>query len=1077
MLNFIFGRACTGKSYTVIKKAARDSLNGQVVIIVPEQFTFETERALIKIKERRNDNITVLSFTRLFDEISNTVGKGSVPCISEFEKIIFTDKALRATAENLTVFSKYIGFPDFVKKLAALIKDFKFASATPDAIFSASEEIGGSCGAKLKDLSIVMSAYDALISDKFIDPSDFMTRLYETLRDFQYFKGKSVYFDAFTGFTEQQYKVIERIIEQSQDVTFSFATDDYKSEDINVFYNINSAIRKIKSIAASRGVKENEPLILDTFHYNNPNLKELECLMVGEKTEEAFNSDGIRLISCKNPREEAVATATLIKNEVRQNNYRYRDFIVVSRNMETYKNFIELQCKKNEVACFTDRSVRLIDTPLYVHISALFELVISFSEENIFKYLKSGLVDIPDEDVFTLEDYIYVWSIKGSDWANEWVMSPRGLETGEDGAEEQKKLAKINELREKVYNSIIDFRKRFSGTPTNMSKALFGFLEKQSIDKLLASLCDRFEEDGDRYSASILRQSWDVIIGIMDSIVRVFEDKEIKTEEYVSAFNLAAESIEISNVPQMLDEVTFGSADRIRPSKPKIAFILGANQDVFPNTKLTPGLLSEQDKKKLKNANINLNDDAIKSAVEEDYLVYSLLCCAVDKVYIMYSQGDMTGAKIEPSAFISRITNHFTSLKEEKFELSVKGDFIPQTPKVAFGDLSLIAQDNKPTVKASLEGIEPFDFGLSVINSARDEQNFSISPTTAKELFGKDIYISASKLDKYYSCKLKYFLDSGLKTGKVKKADLNVMHRGTITHYILESIINKYHKDIISLSQEELSKEVDFFIDEYFASIKGTEILLTPRFKFLLSRISQSVKDVVYHMAEDFRQNDFDPKYCEFSIGYKDDETKVVLPLEEGNVILTGKIDRVDTYKNFVRVVDYKTNSKQFDLPDVLVGLNLQMLVYLYAVVKKGNLTEDSKAAGILYMPAKSNLVKKPLAMNGLISSEEEVRDAMEKENEGKFVPKYKENSPSYADDELFELIFNKIESLMIDMAKGVKAGQFDADPMDGVNSDACKYCDYSNVCKRSDKQHKKVPKLTPYEVKEILKGGEYNGI
>lgn len=1073
MLNFIFGRACTGKSYTIIQNAARDSLNGQVVVIVPEQFTFETERALIKIKERRNDNITVLSFTRLFDEISNTVGKGSVPCISEFEKIIFTDKALRATVENLTVFSKYIGYPDFVKKLASLIKDFKFASATPDVISEASEEIGGSCGAKLKDLSIVMSAYDALISDKFIDPSDFMTRLYETLRDFQYFKGKSVYFDAFTGFTEQQYKVIQRVIEQAENVTFSFATDDYKSEDINVFYNINSAIRRIKSIAVSRGVKENEPLVLDSFHYNNPNLKALESLMVGEKIEETNNCEGIRLIACKNPREEAVATATLIKNEVRQNNYRYRDFIVVSRNMETYKNFIELECKKNEVACFTDKSVRLIDTPLYLHISALFELTASFSEENIFKYLKSGIANIPDDDIFTLEDYIYVWSIKGSDWANEWVMSPRGLETGEDSEEDKKKLAKINSFREKIYNQIIGFRKAFTGTPTHMSKALFSFLEKQSIAEQLTTLCDRLEEEGDRYSASIIRQSWDIIIGIMDSIVRVFEDKEIKMDEYISAFNLAAESVEISNVPQMLDEVTFGSADKIRPSKPKIAIILGANQDVFPNTKLTPGLLSENDKKKLKKANINLNDDAIKSAVEEDYLVYSLTCCAVDKVYIMYSQSDMTGSKMESSAFIGRITNHFKMLNEEKFEFSVQGDFIPQTPRVAFSDLSLISQDNKATVKASLDGIEPFSSGLGVINSAKDEQNFNISPTTAKELFGKDIYISASKLDRYYSCKLKYFLDSGLKTGKVKKADLNVMHRGTITHYILESIINKYHKDIIKLSQEELSKEVDFFIDEYFASIKGTEILLTPRFKFLLSRISQSVKDVVYHMAEDFKQNDFDPKYCEFSIGYKDDETKVILPLEEGNVILTGKIDRVDTYKNFIRVVDYKTNSKQFDLPDVLVGLNLQMLVYLYAVVKKGNLSENSKAAGILYMPAKSNIVKKPLAMNGLISSEEEVRDAMEKENGGKFVPKYKENSSSYVDEEMFELIFSKIESLMTDMAKGVKSGVFDADPMDGVNSDACKYCDFSNICKKSDKQHKKVPKLTPYEVKEILKGGE----
>ena len=185
MLQFILGRACTGKSYTVIKDAAKASLENSVVIIVPEQFTFETERALIKEEKANADNISVLSFTRLYDEISNKIGQGRMPCITEFEKIIFTDKALKSTKESLTVFSKYVGLPDFTKKLSTLIRDFKFAASSPELIVNAAEKIGGSCGAKLKDISLVMSAYDALINNKYIDPSDFLTRLYNILKDYK----------------------------------------------------------------------------------------------------------------------------------------------------------------------------------------------------------------------------------------------------------------------------------------------------------------------------------------------------------------------------------------------------------------------------------------------------------------------------------------------------------------------------------------------------------------------------------------------------------------------------------------------------------------------------------------------------------------------------------------------------------------------------------------------------------------------------------------------------------------------------------------------------------------------------
>ena len=267
MLGFVIGRACSGKSNYIVRKAAEASLSKKTIIIVPEQFTFETERAVLHIDNYNSENIEVLSFTKLYSVVAALSGFGQLPVMSDSERLLLTDAAFKSSAEQLRIFDKYVNYSDFSVKIADIIRDFKFAAAKSEDIMSAAEEIGGSCGAKLHDIAVIMSVYDALISDKFIDSSDYLTRLFSVLGDFHYFDGKEVFFDSFTGFTGQQMKIIERILEQADDVTFSFCTDDTSNTDLNVFYNINKTARKIKEIAKSRNVKIGETLHLKENFY------------------------------------------------------------------------------------------------------------------------------------------------------------------------------------------------------------------------------------------------------------------------------------------------------------------------------------------------------------------------------------------------------------------------------------------------------------------------------------------------------------------------------------------------------------------------------------------------------------------------------------------------------------------------------------------------------------------------------------------------------------------------------------------------------------------------------------------
>lgn len=1076
MIEFLLGRACTGKTFEIVKRAAAVSRESKTILIVPEQFTFETERAIVKMSEANQENISVYSFSRLFDAVLSYCGFGYANCITDFEKIIILKKAILSCSDELKVFSRYTKHKDFIKTLSETINDIKLSSYCSGDLNRVADEIGGVCGAKLHDISLVMSTYDAIISNKFIDTTDRLTKLYNLLADSDYFKDTVVLFDSFTGFTGQQYAIIERIIDKAKDVIFSFCTDIPSDNTLGVFYNINCSVNKICSIARSRGESNIVFTELSKNYYSNEAMSALEKFMSGREVKYLASDNNIRVLSCKNLREEAVAAANIIRREVAENEYRYKDFIVVSRDAETYKNHLMRQCEANDIACFMDKSEPLLSTPISLYVQYLLEIAKASTTENILKLLKLHLNEFSDNEISELENYTYIWDIKASDWNNRWELSVNGLQTEEDNQYDAERLNNINITREKIINMINKFKKSYVGAPKNRATAIYVHLTEQHIDKALSKLCDYFENDGNFAYSSLLKQAWDSVIGVLDSMVRALDECDITSDDFLDSYILAAEVALISNTPQMLDEVSFGSADRIRPSKPKIAIILGCNQGVFPKITGQGGILGNRDIEKLAKHGIVI-DDHIKGAVEENYLVYSMLCCAVDKVYLLYSSNSFNGDRLEHSSFVKQILDRFDDINIEQFSLASSGQFKPLTAKSAFKEIGSVDSSSFIDIIRSLESIELYSERLKKITNTTVSSDFIISGETAKRLFGSQISLSATKFETYHKCSLSYLLKNGFKIQKLRKSDLNVLQRGTIVHFVLEYIVNKYKSELSKLSKTQISAEVDLLIHQYIASVKGSEMIMSARFAFLLDKISASIKEIVYHISEEFAQSGFRPEFCELKIGKNGDIPQIEYTLSDGSVFcLEGKIDRVDVYKNFVRVVDYKTGKMTFTLSDTLVGLNMQMLLYLYAFIKNGNcLVENPRPAGILYMPAKNAKDKKSLKMNGLITDSEDIAYAMEKQNEGAYVPKYSETAPEYVDEELFSLIFNKLDELITDMGENIINGKFYANPTDGLETTACSYCDFAAICRSRKKEHNSVIKLSNDEIKKILKGGDHS--
>ena len=289
---------------------------------------------------------------------------------------------------------------------------------------------------------------------------------------------------------------------------------------------------------------------------------------------------------------------------------------------------------------------------------------------------------------------------------------------------------------------------------------------------------------------------------------------------------------------------------------------------------------------------------------------------------------------------------------------------------------------------------------------------------------------------------------------------------------MLENVIVRHGKELGGFDREKISNLVDCLIKEYLHGIGGFEDIVTKRINFVIGKISILLRDVVAHIARELSQSDFVPQFCELKIGGNDGVFPPEINLQNGaEMLIEGSIDRVDIWNGYVRIVDYKTGTKKFKLSDILVGLNLQMLIYLYSILKgKSNEFNQLIPAGVLYMPSTREKEDKKLTMNGIILDNECVASAMEKDNAGEYIPKLKYDKEgnvsekSYISGDAFQTIFKYIEKLIGDMGEDMLNGKADANPMD-TSVDACKYCDFYSVCCIEDMQHQKAEKLDNAEV------------
>ena len=1088
MLHFILGTAGTGKTSTVRNRIANEVKEGKsgMILLTPEQYTFESEKALLRaLGATAADKAEVLSFTKLIEYIGSNVNEFIGKRADTGIKAVAMKKALASIKDELTVYNKTKPSAEFILCLLEIITELKQSGIDSTLLKNSIKSSDNkNFFNKINDVAFIYSAYSSILAEKYLDSDDDLDRLNNALFGNRFFKGKTVYIDAFDGFTAQQYKIIEHIIKDSDDVYFSFCTDSMTDDKkgTGLFSNVKKEIHKIKQIADKFGVKTAPPEIFyDYPRFKNDAIRAVEHILRDESCEFDSANDTVTICKASTMYDEVDYTARNIKKLVRLNGYRYRDITVIVRDIESYRRLFDSAFNRYNIPCYLDKRADNIDLMLAAYVDNLLKAVaFGFSQDVIFSLLKSPLSFMDIEDVSELENYVYIWNIKPKDWYNEWTSNPDGT----DSVMNEEMLQKINLLRKNTVDFLYPINQAIEGEDTkNICSSIYNFLIKSNIPDKIKQYAEKLEADGNKFLADLQFKSWDLVIDLLDKIVTV-SSKYIKSDELIDTYELLLKCESIGTIPSRLDEVMIGDAYRIRPCEPKIVFILGANYREMPKPPSNKGILSITDRALLINSGVEINDRIESDAIKERYVIYSSVCSASERVYITYHSFDSSHNEVAPSDFVNTIAT--------RLNLTVHNEFESRMDKFESSDslIEYIAEnyDNLEIDfdKLNVDNIDNFKAMFERILNGISE---NISQNTVSKYKSGDLYLSPSRIETFSKCPFQYFCTYDMKAKKINKAEISSSHRGSLAHHVLENILKKYGSGVSELKENEIIAEIDFYVNEYISIYFVGFDTDEKRFLFTIERIKKLLVDVIKNIGSELAQSKFAPISFEEKIG-KDDEIKPLkIPVNDGNVMVIGTIDRVDIFekdgKAYIRVIDYKTGKKTFSLSDILYGLNMQMLLYLFSYIESKS-NDDLKPAGVLYMPVKYNDFvdsndgedKLSFAMNGLINIEDRIPEAMERDAEQKYVPyTYKKDgdykSGSLYSSEDFEDIKKKIISVVQSIATRMKQGDISRKPLYSDATVACKYCDYREVCLSADtnlvigKKHKNAMEIIRNEVRE----------
>jgi len=1108
-LRLIMGAAGSGKTERVMQELGRhvsdDPLGKPLWLLVPEQATFQAEQMLC---DRLGGimRIRVVSFQRLAYQVLNQVAGAALTPIDELGLTMLIRHILADKRQELGALARAARQSGFAGELASVMLQLKRQNITPallgETLAMHPERLPRATADKLRDVLTVYSALqDKQESHRLLDSEDNISWLAEHIEDFAEMRDSHIWLDGFSGFTPKEYLVVCKLIQMGQ-VTVSLALPSELSQarlpEEHLFYPIWETKRELLKDAARQGARVEPPLLLTEQRRfaDNATLIALEqYLRGGSLAKIDAASQALAVVAAANPRLEVEAAAREILRLCRDEGSRYRDICVVVRDLDLYESLFRTAFPDHGVPFFIDRRRTVFHHPLITLLTTLPSLItLDYPYESVARCLKCGLFNVPQEAVDILDNYLLATGRRGDTFlvAEEWTLG--SIPEGEAG-ERLKKV--LSDLRQQLRPHFVglDHALRAGKTVGDYTDALKIFLEKLAVEETLQRWAAESEKEQDAESYQVHSQIYTAVAEVLAQLEEVLGGTELPREEYAAVLETGLLTLRLGLIPPTMDQIVVVEAGRSRAPRVKAALVLGLNEGVFPARAAESGVFTEREKESLAKVGLDLGASARRKVYEEQFVLYTALTRASERLWLSYASADEKGSARLPSAELLQLISACPTLTVQQESLtipSLEDKLLSRIahPRVVMGLLGQQLRDAGAGRRISplwwdvynaLLTAKPWREEVGRLKQALFYKNEEPPLPRRRRLAGEVVLRSSvSRLERFRACPFAFFASFNLRLRERRVYRLAATDIGTFYHLALEKLHERIEQEKLSWSSltredcEKLGREIAGLLKP---SVMGNILASNKRYEFLGRKLEQVVKNSALALAEHARRGSFVPKAIELGFGHNGLLPALTILLADGSKMeLTGRIDRLDAASDgermYLRVIDFKSGGNELRLPEIYHGLRLQLLTYLEVALQnlKDLQAVDAAPAAALYFRVYDPFVKatgplppeeageRLLALyraEGMVVSDLKIVHLMDKDLSDRSViipvtvtgKDRLKDAPELWSEEQLRLMRKHLNKLLQESAEAILAGRIEISPARVGDRSACTYCEYRAVC------------------------------
>lgn len=1105
-LKFVFGPSGSGKSSYLYLHVIQESMKypeRNYIVLVPEQFTMQTQKDLVMMHERKGImNIDVLSFARLAYRVFEETGGGGLPVLDDEGKNLILRKIAGDYESELKMLGGHMKKQGYISEVKSVISEFTQYDIGEDEIERVMESAGESSRLyyKLADIRLLYRGFTDYLREKYITKEELLDVLSCEVEKSERLKNSTVVLDGFTGFTPVQDRLLGELMRHCREVIVTVTMDRRGNPYVyehpyQLFALSKQMVTSLLQIAKQNKIPVEEPVEL--YDHVPWRFKEQEALAFLEKHLFRYGAgayekeqEQVKLHLAKNPREEAYAVAEQVRRMMREDRYRLRDIGVIVSDMDVYADHLKQAFIKYDIPFFMDhkRSILLNSFVEYIR-SVLHMAEQSFSYESVFRFLRTNLAGFTYEEIDELENYVIGLGIKGyKHWQEKWTRKLRGMA--------QEDLDKMNHYRrqlvEKVDGLIYVLRQRRK-TVADITRAIYEFMVQENLQVRLAEQEELFKAKGELALAREYAQIYRIVIELFDKFVELLGDEQVSLSEYCKLLDAGLEEARVGVIPPEVDQVVIGDMQRTRLKDIKALLFAGANDVYLPGALLRTGLLSELDREKFAREKLTLSAGGKEKAYVQKFYLYLNLTKPSEKLDIYYSKVSADGKSVRPSYLIQELQKLFPKLKVRDEERYLKEQEL--TENIGFD--RMIREFVQKRHETDGAWCELYNWYKKNPKWQEKVERFleagyyrkpldALTEEAAKRLYGEEFETSITRMERFAVCAFSHFLTYGLGLREREEYDFQAADLGNVCHRALERFSYKVEReagDWLKLTEEKRKQYVEESVEEAIADYGNSILYSSSRNAYLIVRMKRMLEKTVWALTKQLAAGDFKPAAYELRFA-------------------NGKIDRVDTCEDgdcvYVKVIDYKTGSKSFDVTALYHGLQLQLMVYMDAALQmeqKKHPEKEILPAGIFYYRIQDPLIDRPkegeeqesilkeLKPDGMISLEKEVLEHLDHcmVGESSVIPvKYNKNgslskSSKAASAQDFYLMMKYAVNKVEEIRQKILSGDVKVNPYRRGTETSCDYCSYRQICgfdtKMEGYRYREIEAMSVDKVIQAMKG------